>query len=109
MWTLQLTLGNWQVEAVHNPLHPVEDYENWLKRVDDYLIWLDTAEQRMKEGIEKEIVLPKSLIKKVVPQLASIALTDVEDHLFYGPIRKLPESFSEEDKMRLTAAYTIHD
>ena len=61
---------------------------------------------QMKEGVEKEIVLPKSLIKKVVPQLASIAFTNLENHLFYGPIRELPENFSEEDKMRLTAAYT---
>ena len=106
MWTLQLTIGQLAGGSSAQPFTSVEDYENWLKRVDDYLIWLDTAEQRMKEGIEKEIVLPKSLIKKVVPQLASIAFTDLEDHLFYGPIRKLPESFSEEDKIRLTAAYT---
>ena len=106
MWTLQLTIGQLAGGSSAQPFNTVEDYENWLKRVDDYLVWLNSAEQRMKEGIEKEIVLPKSLIKKVVPQLASIALTDIEDHLFYGPIRKLPDSFSEEDKMRLTAAYT---
>jgi uncharacterized protein (DUF885 family) len=106
MWTLQLTIGQLAGGSSAQPFTSVEDYENWLKRVDDYLIWINTAEQRMKEGIEKEIVLPKSLIKKVVPQLASIALTDLEDHLFYGPIRELPESFSEEDKVRLTAAYT---
>ena len=106
MWTLQLTIGQLAGGSSAQPFTSVEDYENWLKRVDDYLVWLNTAEQRMIEGIEKEIVLPKSLIKKVVPQLASIALTDLEDHLFYGPIRELPESFSEEDKVRLTAAYT---
>ena len=106
MWTLQLTIGQLAGGSSAQPFASVEDYENWVKRVDDYLVWLDTAEQRMKEGIEKEIVLPKSLIKKVVPQLASIALTDLEDHLFYGPIRQLPENFSKEDKMRLTAAYT---
>jgi uncharacterized protein (DUF885 family) len=106
MWTLQLTIGQLAGGSSAQPFTSVEDYENWLNRVDDYLIWLNTAEQRMKEGIEKEIVLPKSLIKKVVPQLASIALTDLEDHLFYGPIRELPESFSEEDKVRLTGAYT---
>jgi uncharacterized protein (DUF885 family) len=106
MWTLQLTIGQLAGGSSAQPFTSVEDYENWLKRVDDYLIWINTAEQRMKEGIEKEIVLPKSLIKKVVPQLASIALTDLEDHLFYGPIRELPVSFSEEDKVRLTAAYT---
>ena len=105
MWTLQLTIGQLAGGGSAQPFKTVEDYDNWLARVDDYLLWLYTAEDRMKEGVEKNVVLPKSLIKKVVPQLASIALTDVEDHLFYGPIRQLPASFSDEDKMRLTAAY----
>lgn len=105
MWTLQLTIGQLAGGSSAQPFKTVEDYDNWLARVDDYLVWLYTAEDRMKEGIEKNVVLPKSLIKKVVPQLASIALTDVEDHLFYGPIRQLPASFSDEDKTRLTTTY----
>ena len=82
MWTLQLTIGQLAGGSSAQPFDSIEDYENWLKRVDDYLVWLNSAERRMKEGVEKEIVLPKSLIKKVVPQLAAIALTDLEDHLF---------------------------
>ncbi|MEC8211939.1 MAG: DUF885 family protein, partial [Bacteroidota bacterium] len=105
MWTLQLTIGQLAGGSSAQPFKTVEDYDNWLARVNDYLVWLYTAEDRMREGIEKDVVLSKSLIKKVVPQLASIALTDVEDHLFFGPIRKLPASFSDEDKIRLTAAY----
>ncbi|MEC7567540.1 MAG: DUF885 domain-containing protein, partial [Bacteroidota bacterium] len=105
MWTLQLTIGQLAGGSSAQPFKTVEDYDNWLARVNDYLVWLYTAEDRMREGIEKDVVLSKSLIKKVVPQLASIALTDVGDHLFFGPIRKLPASFSDEDKIRLTAAY----
>ena len=74
MWTLQLTIGQLAGGSSAQPFTSVEDYENWLKRVDDYLIWLNTAEQRMKEGIEKEIVLPKSLIKKLFPNLLALHL-----------------------------------
>ena len=87
--------GRWKCAQ---PFKTVEDYDNWLARVDDYLLWLYTAEDRMKEGVEKNVVLPKSLIKKVVPQLASIALTDLEDHLFYGPTDNFQQAFQTKIK-----------
>ena len=59
----------------------------------------------MKEGIELGHVLPKSLIKKIIPQLASLTGA-TEEHLFYQPIKKLPEEFSDDEKKELTASYT---
>ena len=50
-------------------------------------------------------VLPKTLIVKVIPQLEDLAVDDVESHLFYNPAKKFPESFSEDEKTELTAAY----
>jgi uncharacterized protein (DUF885 family) len=105
MWTLQLTMGQLAGGTSAQPFKSVADYQNWLLRVDDYLIWLASAEERMREGIEKGVVLPKSLIKKVVPQLYGMAFSEVEDHLFYSPIKNLPTDFLEDDKQSLRLAY----
>jgi uncharacterized protein (DUF885 family) len=105
MWTMNLMFGQLASGSGAQPFKTVEDYNNWLKRVDSYLDWMNSTEERMKEGIELGHVLPKSLIKKVIPQLAS--LTGVtEEHLFYQPIKKLPEEFSDDEKKELTASYT---
>lgn len=105
MWTLQLTFGQLASGAAAQPFKTVADYQNWLKRLDGYLAWLDTAQNRMLEGIAKGYVLPKSLIAKVVPQLAAMTKSPVESHLFYVPIRNLPESFTAAEKKELTTAY----
>ncbi|MFT5791696.1 MAG: hypothetical protein ACI9LI_001034, partial [Saprospiraceae bacterium] len=69
MWTMNLMFGQLASGSGAQPFKTVEDYNNWLKRVDSYLDWMNSTEERMKEGIELGHVLPKSLIKKVIPQL----------------------------------------
>ena len=106
MWTLQLTIGQYAAGLSAQPFKTVKDYNNWLKRIDDYLIWLETAEERMRQGIKNEIVLPKSLIKKVIPQLKTILNPDLNQNLFFSPARQFPKEFSEKDKSILTEKYT---
>ena len=105
MWTLQLTIGQFATGTGAQPFKTVEDYENWLARVDDYVFWLSSAKTRMLEGIERDIVLPKSLIRKVLPQLASITETDLEKNIFYTPARNFPEDFTAAEKEDLSKAY----
>jgi uncharacterized protein (DUF885 family) len=105
MWTMNLMFGQLASGSGAQPFKTVEDYNNWLKRVDSYLDWMNSTEERMKEGIELGHVLPKSLIKKVIPQLSSL-IGATEEHLFYQPIKKLPEEFSDDEKKELTASYT---
>ena len=105
MWTLQLNIGQLASGASSQPFETVEDYDNWLLRLDGYLDWLASAEDKMEQGITQKFVLPKSLIVKVLPQLQAMMTTNLDEHLFYSPIRNFPESFSETEKMRLKEAY----
>ena len=105
MWTLQLSMGQLAGGTSAQPFKSVNDYKNWLLRVDDYLVWLAAAEDRMREGMKTGVVLPKSLIKKVIPQLYGMAFSEVKDHLFYSPIKNFPDDFLEEDKQTLDSAY----
>ena len=87
------------------PFHTIKDYDNWLKRVDAYLPFLDTCMARMNLGIARGIVLPKVLIKKMIPQLDGFIQTTVQKHLFFSPILLMPNDFPEDEKKRLTDAY----
>jgi len=106
MWSMNLMIGQLASGAGAQPFNTVQEYDNWLSRLEDYREWLASAKTKMEDGIKAGNVLPKSLIKKVIPQLASISDTKLEDNLFYSPITKFPDDFSDEDKERLTSDYS---
>jgi uncharacterized protein (DUF885 family) len=106
MWSFHLSFGQLASGQGAQPFATPQDYRNWLVRVEGYLAWMQSAEDNMREGIEKGWVLPASLIKKVIPQLAQMVTETAEEHLFYTPIKNLPMTFGEADKENFTTAYT---
>ncbi|KAB8152747.1 DUF885 family protein [Kordia sp. TARA_039_SRF] len=106
MWSINLVVGQFASGASAQSFNTVEDYENWLKRLGGFNTWLQTAKTNMQEGIEEGFVLPKSLIKKVIPQFEVLATTPLNAHLFYTPINNFPADFSSENKDKLTKAYS---
>ena len=105
-WSLNHTIGEWAAGKSAQPFNTVQDYENWLKRLEGYLEWMHMAEDKMKEGILKGYVLPRSLIVKIPATLEPFASSDPEKNLFFGPIRNFPDSFTDEEKASLTESYT---
>lgn len=105
--SLNFQMGQFASGASSQPFKTVEDYDNWLLRLNGFVIWLQTAEQQMKEGASIRYILPSSLILKVIPQLKEMADNNIEEHLFYAPIKQFPATFSTEEKQRLTADYTF--
>ena len=105
MWGFQLTMGQLASGMGAQPFKTPQDYDNWLIRIEGYLSWLESAKENMKEGMAVGWVLPTSLVQKVIPQLEVMITTQWDEHLFYSPIRNLPEGFSEEERSRLSAAY----
>ncbi len=87
-------------QSVH-PFNTVKNYDDWLSRVNEYVVFLDTAIVNMKEGMAKDIVLPRVLAKRVASQLELFISTPVDKHVFYNPINLMPKSFNAEDKERL--------
>lgn len=104
---IQNTLGQLAGGTGAQPFKTIEDYDRWIKRVIAFGIWADSAIVYFRKGMESGIVLPKSLVVKIIPQMKAM-VTDTAGYaknLYYSPITKLPTSFSDADKKRLTDAY----
>jgi uncharacterized protein (DUF885 family) len=86
------------------PFKTVKDYDNWLKRCIAFTRWTDVAIDNMRKGIKTGMVLPKSLVIKIIPQLQDLAKID-ENSLFYEPLKNFSKDFSEVDKARLKKAF----
>jgi len=102
---LPLTFPSLGSGTSFQPFKTVKDYENWLKRVDAFPDFMDTAIENFNKGIAAKMVLPKSLVVKMIPQLQAQTETDTTKNLFYKPILNMPSSFSSEDKANLRLAY----
>ncbi|WP_226063511.1 DUF885 domain-containing protein [Kaistella polysaccharea] len=92
----------------NQPFKTVKDYEDWLKRMEKFPEWMQTASENFRMGIKNGIVLPKSLVAKMIVQMNASELTDpsLEKNIFFGPIRNFPKKFSSAEKQKLTTAYS---
>ncbi len=102
---LPLTLPQYGSGEGNQPFKTVADYDNWLKRTSGFPAWADTAIANFRHGMKTGVVLPAVLVKKIIPQMKEVAVADPAASIFYGPIKRLPATFADADKQRLTAAY----
>ena len=89
------------------PFKTIEDYKNFVGRADGFIEWLAGIESNMRKGIENDVVLPKALTEKLIPQFSAHIVTDETESVFWGPINSLPESFSEQQKQSITANFRV--
>ena len=104
-WGLPLTMGQLGSGESFQPFKTAEDYRNWLSRVDGFAVWVDSAIVNFRKGMKAGVVLPKSLVRKMIPQMESMIVDDPTKSLFYNPVAHFPEKFPEDDKPALTEAY----
>ena len=100
-----LTLGQLASAESAQPFKTVDDYEKFHKRMDLYTVWIDSAIVYMKKGMNQNVVLPKALAIKIVPQFQSLITPKVEDNLFYSSCKKFPTEFTQEQKDNLSKKY----
>ena len=100
-----LTLGQLASAESAQPFKTVDDYEKFHKRMDLYTVWIDSAIVYMKKGMNQNVVLPKALAIKIVPQFQSLITPKVEDNLFYSSCKKFPSEFTQEQKDNLSKKY----
>lgn len=102
---LPLSLGQMGSGEGMQPFKTVKDYDDWIKRATAFSVWADSAILYFKKGMAVGYVLPQSLVIKIVPQMQGMVTNSAQSSLFYGPVKKIPENFSDSDKQRITADY----
>ena len=100
-----LTMGQLASAESAQPFKTIDDYEKFHKRLDLYTVWIDSAIVYMKKGMEKNVVLPKALAAKVVPQFETLITPKAEDNLFYSSCKKFPTEFTQQQKDELSKKY----
>jgi uncharacterized protein (DUF885 family) len=88
-----------------HPFKTVKDYDDFLSRADQFAINIDQIIINMQEGMRQGVTQPRILMEKLVPQIDAHIVDNAKDSNFYKPVDNMPEDFSDEDRIRLTAAY----
>jgi uncharacterized protein (DUF885 family) len=84
------------------PLDSVKHYEDYIARLHQIPKALLQTEEVMRAGIKDHLVIVKFLAEKIPTQCAGIIAADP----FLIPIKKMPATFSEDEKKRLADAIT---
>ena len=94
--------------ATAQPFATPEDYDNWIKRSTGFVEHVDLSISKMREGVELGVVRPRILMEKALPQLQAQMVDDPEASDFWGPVARMPESFSAEERERIENDYRAH-
>lgn len=86
------------------PFKTVKDYDDWISRLGKAVPIFDGEIANMREGLRHGVTQPRSVMEKVLPQLAALSVTEPEQSVFWGPIKDMPESLPASERERLTAA-----
>ncbi|MCD9028076.1 DUF885 family protein [Luteimonas sp. BDR2-5] len=100
--TYAVMLGSGQTAQ---PFETVQDYDNWLKRGARLPVLIDTDIANMRAGIEANVVQPRVVMEKVLPQLDAVLADKPEDSPFWGPVKQFPDAIPEAERERLAAAF----
>lgn len=104
-WSLPLTMAQLGSGQGSQPFKTVKDYENFVGRMTGFAVWCDTAINNMRKGAQVGIVLPKVLAERMVPQMKAMVVKDIQNYIFYEPLKNMPDSFSNDDRTRLVNLY----
>jgi uncharacterized protein (DUF885 family) len=88
------------------PFVTVADYDHWFLRARGFPAWVDSAIANMREGARNGVTQPRVVMQKVLPQLDALIAEDPTESPFYGPVRRMPAAFPDNERARLTLNYT---
>lgn len=79
----------------------VRDYEDWIARLHAFPVLMAQTEQLMRQGMARRVMLPRVLMRRVVPQIAHQIVRDPTLSPFYRPFNGFPAAIGEEERTRL--------
>lgn len=82
----------------------VKDYDDFIARMHALPKAFDQTVELMRLGMKDGLMPPKILLEKVVAQADKLSGQKAEESPFFQPAKKMPASFSEAEKKRLSDA-----
>jgi uncharacterized protein (DUF885 family) len=67
--------------------------------------WMDTAIARMRDGEKIGVTLPKAIVVRVIPQAEEQADAPLDDSVFIGPVKNMPDTIKGADRARIAKEY----
>jgi uncharacterized protein (DUF885 family) len=86
------------------PFATVKDYEDYLKRLQAVPTVLEQAVAAMRLGMTKNLVPPRLVLERAVPQAESLARDKWQDSPFAVPLKTFPPGIAKPDQARLRTA-----
>jgi uncharacterized protein (DUF885 family) len=83
------------------PFATVADYENWIAKLKALDRYVDQHRELLEMAVREKRTQPRSVMERVVPQLAMLIGPNAEDSPFYAPFKRMPDSISASDRTRL--------
>ncbi|HYE40954.1 MAG TPA: DUF885 domain-containing protein, partial [Ramlibacter sp.] len=105
MGSTPVTLANFAGGEGAQPFATVKDYRAYLNRLSQLPAWIDQAIVNMREGMRTGVVLPRPLAVSALPQYKKLVSAGAQESIYYTPVKKMPASFSAQDKAALTQDY----
>ncbi|GAC1502988.1 MAG: hypothetical protein NVS1B6_10010 [Steroidobacteraceae bacterium] len=91
--------------TAEHPLKSAKEYASWQLRIEDYAEWSKQAIVNMREGMRRGYTSPRVLMERMLPLLQGLG-NDSSTNVFYIPVRGMPETITEPERTRLSAALT---
>ena len=88
-----------------HPFKTIKDYDDWLSRIDGFVVHVNQTITNMREGVRQGVVQPLILMVKALPQIESQIVDSALDSGFWAPIENMPDTFSHQERERLTVAF----
>ena len=81
-----------------------KDYDDYIIRLGKFPKSMDDTIANMRKGMANKLMPPKFLLEKVAEQAVNIGRTPADKSPFAGPLEKMPEGLSAQDKERIRIA-----
>ena len=84
------------------PFETAKHYDDWTARLRALPAYVDQTIALLREGVAAHIVHPKVVMARLPGQLDKQIVDDPTKSPFYAPYKKIPKTFSEADRARIT-------
>lgn len=85
------------------PFANVADYDNWIAKLKALDRYVDQWRALLEMAVREKRTQPRSIMERVVPQLASLIGPNAEESPFYEPFERMPDSIPAAERTRLQA------